>query len=270
MTAYNRLWGTFCGDHRPLIEGVLRGEWGFDGLVMSDWAGTRSSGPSVRAGLALEMPGPAKVRKGLLQEAEQDPELRAAVRRQALEVLRLLERTDSFAAGRDVRDEAELEVDHADTRALIRRAGAEGTVLLKNDGLLPLPPGATVAVIGPNGAEARVMGGGSANINAHRRVSPLEGLREALGQARVSHAVGCDNDRYLPVLQAAMRAEFSAAPGGAVAGHREWPAADAQWSEVPASLRADAFHARFELELVVEEAGEHELGLLRSKSTPCS
>jgi beta-glucosidase len=262
MTAYNRLRGTYCGEHRRLIEDILRGEWGFDGLVMSDWGGTHSAGRSVRAGLDLEMPGPARARESLLREAERDPELRTAVRQRALEVLRLLERTDTFAAGRDVRDEAELEVDHDDTRALIRQAGAEGMVLLKNEGLLPLRPGVAVAVVGPNGAEARVMGGGSAQINAHRRVSPLEGLRRALGQARVSHAVGCDNDRYLPVMRAAMRADFRAAPDGAVLERREWSTAEAQWNDLPAGLGAEPFHATFELQQVADEAGEHELSLL--------
>ena len=126
MTSYNRLWGTFCGEHRQLLEGVLRGEWGFDGLVMSDWGGTHSAGLSARAGLELEMPGPALARRDLLEEAQRDPETRAAVRERALQVLRLLERTGTFSARRDVRDEAEQEIDHADTRALIRRAGAEG------------------------------------------------------------------------------------------------------------------------------------------------
>ena len=257
MTAYNRLGGTFCADHRQLIEGVLRGEWGFDGLVMSDWGGTHSAGGSVRAGLDLEMPGPALARKGLLQEAQRDPGTLAAVRRSALQVLRLLERTGSLAGRRDVGDEAEREVDHADTRALIRRAGADGMVLLKNDGLLPMLPDVTVAVIGPNGAEARVMGGGSAQINAHRRVSPLEGLRAALGEGKISHAVGCDNERYLPVLQATARAEFRAAPGEEVLARREWPSAEARWDVMPAGHEAS-----FQLEFVAEKAGEHELSLL--------
>ena len=261
MTAYNRLRGTFCGEHRGLIEGILRKEWGFDGLVMSDWGGTHSAGRSVRAGLDLEMPGPARARRGLLEEAERDGETRAAVRRAALRVLRLLERTGSFAAGRDLSEEAEQGIDHADTRAFIRRAGAEAMVLLKNDGLLPLPPGVTVAVIGPNGAMARVMGGGSAQISAHRRVSPLEGLRQALGAARVSQAAGCDNDRYLPVPQAAMRAEFRAEASGEVRARREYPSTEANWGDAPAG-RGDAFHARFEAEVAVEQAGPHELSLL--------
>jgi len=60
MTGYNRLGGTFCSEHVRLLDEILRREWGFDGLVMSDWGGTHSAGASARAGLDLEMPGPAK------------------------------------------------------------------------------------------------------------------------------------------------------------------------------------------------------------------
>src|SRR5439155_5888463 len=88
MTGYNRLAGTFCSEHIRLLEEILRREWGFDGLVMSDWGGTHSAGPSVRAGLDLEMPGPAKARASLLAEAERDANTAAAVRERALEVLR--------------------------------------------------------------------------------------------------------------------------------------------------------------------------------------
>jgi beta-glucosidase len=262
MTAYNRLGGTFCSEHRRLIQDILRGEWGFDGLVMSDWGGTHSAGPSVRAGLDLEMPGPARARRGLLQEAERDPETRLAVRERALQVLRLLERTGTFAAPRDVRDEAEKAIERPDVRALIRRAGTEGMVLLKNAGLLPLPPQARVAVIGPNGAQARVMGGGSARVHAHRMVSPLEGLREALGPARVMYAAGCDNDRYLPAAQATARIEFRAAPGEEVLARWEWPTAEVHWNTMPEGVPGDAFHARLALELAVPEEGQHELSLL--------
>ena len=82
MTAYNRLNGTFCSEHPWLITDVLRGEWGFDGVVISDWFGTHSAVESVRAGLDLEMPGPprergaallAAVERGDVRERELDP-----------------------------------------------------------------------------------------------------------------------------------------------------------------------------------------------------
>jgi beta-glucosidase len=262
MTGYNRLSGTFCSEHVRLLEDILRREWGFDGLVISDWGGTHSAGASARAGLDLEMPGPAKARVDLLAEAERDADVRAAVRQRALQVVRLVERTGAFAAPLDVRDAVERETEYPDARALIRRAAAEGMVLLKNAGVLPLPADARVAVVGPNAAVARVMGGGSAQINAHRQVSPLDGLREALGDDRVVHAVGCDNDRYLPVPEAAMTIEFRAAPGTEVLAREQRTRAEAQWVQLPAGVAFDAFHARLSLAVAVPEDGEYELSLL--------
>ena len=262
MTGYNRLGGTFCSEDVRLLDEILRREWGFDGLVMSDWGGTHSAGASARAGLDLEMPGPAKARANLLAEAGRDADLDAAVRQRARQVLRLVERTGALAAPLDVRDEAEKEIEYPDVRALIRRAGAEGMVLLKNAGLLPLPADAKVAVIGPNAAVARVMGGGSAQINAHRRVSPLDGMRAALGSDRVAHAVGCDNDRYLPVPQVAMTVELRAAPGAEVVAREERPQGEMQWVQFPAGLSFDAFHSRLSLVVSVPEDGEYELSLV--------
>jgi beta-glucosidase len=262
MTGYNRLEGTFCSEHARLLEGILRGEWGFDGLVMSDWGGTHSAGPSAQAGLALEMPGPVRKRTALRAEAERDPAIAAAVRARALEVLRLVERTGAFTNPLDVRDSSEKETEYPDVRALIRRAGAEGMVLLKNAGLLPLPADARVAVIGPNGAVARVMGGGSAQIHAHRQVSPLEGLQAALGSDRVVHAPGCDNDRYLPVPQVAMAIELRAAAGAGVIAVEERPTAEAQWVQLPAGLSGEAFHARMSLTVTAPEDGDYEVSLV--------
>lgn len=200
MTGYNKLNGTYCSEHAGLLSGILRGEWKFSGLVMSDWGGTHSAAESLLAGLDLEMPGPARARSGLLQAAREDSRVEQAVRQAAQRVLELLSRTGTLEHPRDVSEAAETEPDDPNVRALIRRAGAEGTVMLKNDGLLPLLAGVRVAVIGPNAATAQVMGGGSAQMNAHRRVSPLEGLRAALGEAQVTYALGATNDRFLPTV----------------------------------------------------------------------
>ena len=262
MTGYNRLAGTFCSEHVQLLEEILRREWGFDGLVMSDWGGTHSAGASVLAGLDLEMPGPAKARAGLLADAERDANIAAAVRDSALRVLRLAERTGALADPLDVQDAAERATEYPDLRALVRRAGAEGMVLLKNAGMLPLPADAKLAVVGPNAAIARVMGGGSAQINAHRQVSPLDGLRAALGADRVAHAAGCENDRFLPVPQTPMRMEFRAAAGGDVLAVEERSQGETQWGKLPAGLSGDAFHVRFSLVVSVPEDGEYELSLV--------
>lgn len=260
MSAYNRLDGTYCSENTRLLTDLLRREWGFDGLVVSDWGGTHSAAASVLAGLDLEMPGPANARRDLLQEAEASAQVRGAVRTAARNVLRLLERTGTFERPRNTDDAAERDEEHADTRALIRRAAAEGMVLLKNSGLLPLPGNVRVAVIGPNAASAQVMGGGSAQLSAHRRVSPLQGLREALGEAQVTYAVGCDNDRFLPVSPAPLQIEYRAAGGEAVLVREERAAGEVMWFSLPEGVPAD-FRARLSTAVTVPEAGDYDLSL---------
>lgn len=272
MTGYNRLEGTFCGEHPRLLQTILRNQWGFDGLVMSDWGGTHSAGRSVRAGLDLEMPGPAKARASLLAEAEADPETRLAVRHAARNMLRLMERTGLFDAPLDVREAAEQTVESPEVRALIRRAGTAGTVLLKNEGqLLPFPPGARVAVIGPNASTAAIMGGGSAQINAHRRTSPFAGLRTVLGEHQVSYAQGCGNERYLPVLDLPVEIEYHA-PGTYQPGqstiavppfHRETrQGSEIMWFSMPAEMAPGAMQARITITVSIPEAAHYELSLL--------
>ena len=200
MTAYNKVNGVYCGEQPDLIHGVLRDEWGFDGLVMSDWFGTHSTVPATLAGLDLEMPGPsawfgltlaAAVRDDLIDEAVVDEQVR--------HVLRLMERAgvlDGGSAG-----SAELEEDDPGRRTVARAVATEGTVLLVNDGLLPLDPGGvgSVAVIGPNAGQM-AMGGGSSEVTPHRRRSVVDALAERLPDATISYEVGCRIDRGLPPI----------------------------------------------------------------------
>lgn len=206
MTSYNRLNGTFTSEHSWLLTEVLRGDWGFDGAVMSDWFGAHSTGPSVTAGLDLEMPGPTRDRGDKLVVAVQAGDVSAeAVKAAAANVLRLSERSGALDS-RGPRNE--IAVDRPETRALIRRAGAAGMVLLKNDGVLPLDGARHIAVVGPNAKAARCMGGGSAQLNAHRQVSAWDGLENALGGNRLSHAAGCTNHRFEPVVTGKFRVDW--------------------------------------------------------------
>ena len=136
MAAYNRLHGTYCSEHPLLIE-LIKREWGFDGVIMSDWYGTHSTVPAANAGLDLEMPGPpqffgphlaAAVRAGDVDERVVDDKVRR--------VLELLERT----GGLDHPDIGpEQSIDDPEDRAVARRAAAESFVLLRNvRGALPI------------------------------------------------------------------------------------------------------------------------------------
>lgn len=265
MSSYNRLNGTYTSEHPWLLNQVLREEWGFDGIVMSDWFGSHSTAETVNAGLDLEMPGPSRDRGEKLVEAVRNGDVDAeAVRRAAGRILTLLERVGAFEQAPDL---TESSLDTPEDRALIRKLGAEGSVLLKNDGILPLAKTSleSIAVIGPNAAEARVMGGGSAQIAAHYKVSPLQGIRNALSNANsVSHAVGCSNNRLIDVFATEMQVDYF--KGRALEGkplHSE--AAERGeffWFDLPSDeLRAEDFSARMTSRFIPTENGEHIFGL---------
>lgn len=206
MSSYNKINGTYAAENQWLLTKVLREDWGYDGIVMSDWFGSRSCEPTIEAGLNLEMPGPTRDRGAQLVAAVTEGRAnRAQVRALALDMLRLMERAGAL---RDTRDAAEIADDRPQTRALIRRAGAEAAVLLKNDGLLPLARQGTLAVIGPNARVAQIMGGGSAQLNPHYAISPWQGLAAALGEDALTYAPGCTNHRWEPLLTGAFTVEF--------------------------------------------------------------
>ena len=209
MTAYNRLNGGYCTEDETLLAGILRGEWGFEGFVVSDWFGLASTTASPRAGLDLEMPGPARVYGPALAEAVRAGEVdEALVDAQAGRLLGALDRVGALD---DDPGAEERSVDLPEHRELAREAAADSLVLLRNeDGVLPLGAGAlrSVAVIGPNADRAQIMGGGSAKLRAHYSVTPLEALRERLPDAEIRFERGCDIDRTAPELRAAWRVEF--------------------------------------------------------------
>jgi beta-glucosidase len=202
MAAYNGLHGTTCSAHRGLLVELLRDEWGFRGVVMSDWYGTKDTVASARNGLDLEMPGPprffgaelaAAVRRGDVDEKAVDEKVRR--------LLRLLARTGALdERGEPAPEEA---VDRPDHRALAKRASAESIVLLRNEsGVLPFAPGLRrLAVIGPNARRTTIQGGGSARVSPHYETNVLAALCAALGpEVEVVFAEGCTNFRRVPVL----------------------------------------------------------------------
>jgi beta-glucosidase len=190
MCAYNKVNGTYASQHRWLLTEVLRGEWGFDGLVVSDWGAVADRVAALAAGLDLEMPPNlgvsdaaivAAVRAGALDEAVLD----TAVAR----VLQLVDRAAAGSAG-DPPTELDVDAHHA----LVRAAATECAVLLKNEGgLLPLRPsnGETVAVVGEFARTPRYQGAGSSQVNPTRVDVALDELRSALaGGIEVAFAAG--------------------------------------------------------------------------------
>ncbi len=205
MSSYNRINGPWAADS-PLLADVLRGEWGFDGLVMSDWFGLHSTVEGIVAGLDLEMPGPTQHRGAALVAAVERGEVSVAdVRARAGAVLELMARTGAlFADGPG----PEVTRDDPTDIALVRSAAAQGMVLLKNSAAqaLPLQPAALrrVAVIGPNAEKGEIMGGGSAHVTPTAVSTPLAALRARLEAAGVEvvHHHGCNISKKLPEVDA--------------------------------------------------------------------
>ena len=262
MSSYNKLNGTYTAENHWLLTEVLRGDWGYDGIVMSDWFGSRSCAPTINAGLDLEMPGPTRDRGDKLIAAIDAGEVtRDTLRTRALNILRLMERVGSLDDHRPFQERAQNSPEH---RALIRRAGAEGAVLLKNQGVLPLEIPQKIAVIGPNAKVAQIMGGGSAQLNPHYSVSPWQGLVDRLGEEALSFAPGCDNHRWEPMI-ANLTAEFfanEALEGDAV--HCEpLEQSIAFWQEDIAEGKVDPqkFSARVSGTYTAQHDGLHSFGL---------
>ncbi len=187
MASYNRVNGVYAAEH-PLLVEVLKGEWGFSGLVMSDWWGTMSTLGAAVGGLDLEMPGPP---------ARFGPALTAAIAagEVSADVLedknrRLLRLATRVGALDDAPDPEEQAVDDPADRELIRRAAVESTVLLRNEDLLPLDGTQTVALIGPMSRRLAIQGGGSAYVEPHRTTDLLEALRRRI-DATVVQEPGC-------------------------------------------------------------------------------
>ncbi|HEY64224.1 MAG TPA: beta-glucosidase [Caldilineae bacterium] len=204
MGAYNRLNGTYCCENRYLLSEILKGEWGFQGIVISDWGATKSTAASANAGLDLEMPGPARLMGPRLLQAVKDGQVSEEV---IDDKVRRLLRIVLLSGVMEHPEEPEKAIDKPEHRALIREVAGEGIVLLKNEGdLLPLDERKikSVAVIGPNAKAARVMGGGSAKVTPHYVVSPLEGILSRCGdRIQVRYEQGCANYKRTPVLEAA-------------------------------------------------------------------
>lgn len=189
MSAYNSVNGVTASEH-DLLETPLNSEWGFDGVVVSDWTGVRSIA-AARAAQDLAMPGPDGAWGPALLAAVRDGEFpESAIDRK---VTRILTSAARVGALEDVEAVAATPVHVEDGTAFVRHAEAEGSVLVRNTGILPLRGGSTprrIAVIGHNADQARTQGGGSATVVPARVVSPLDGIRAAFPDAQVDYRLG--------------------------------------------------------------------------------
>ena len=191
MCSYNRINGVYGSQNNHLLNEILKDEWGFDGAVVSDWGANHTIFESIQGGLDLEMPGPAKYYK-LLGDAIKRWQIdEGVVDRAVRRVLRMI-----LLTGRMDQKVSKGAVNTLAHQRLSRQLAEDAITLLKNTGgILPLGRGVkSIAVIGPNAAEAVIEGGGSSKAPPLYRVSPLEALQKQLdGKVRIEYAAGSDN-----------------------------------------------------------------------------
>jgi len=278
MTSYNRINGPYAADSTWLLRDVLRGEWQFDGMVVSDWFGLHSTVEGVVAGLDLEMPGPTLHRGDALVAAVERGDVSAdLVRDCARNILNLMERT----GGTDVPPGPEISRTDADDIATLRRASSSAMVLLRNESVggtpvLPLDVrGVTsIAVLGPNAARGMVQGGGSAHVTPTRESHPLDAMKDRLGSSvRIEHSAGCNINKKLPELDARLLQNVSLDYYRDPAELDDASAVPAQsgttgvfrllWASDPLNRREAnfAFGARLAAQLTPDKTGEWVFGI---------
>ncbi|KAH7349654.1 glycoside hydrolase superfamily [Plectosphaerella cucumerina] len=213
MSSYNKLNGHHVSESHKLLDQVLRKEWGFDGLIMSDWYGTYSCAEGLNAGLDIEMPGPSRhrgtqavlaVSSGKVTPHTIDDRVRS-----------MLRFVNDAASARVA--EKETTRDSPEDRRLNRKLAAESVVLLKNSGkLLPVDPSTCgdVAIIGPNAKLAAACGGGSASLRPYYTSSVYQGIRDQLPvEAKVHYEPGVFGHILLPYFTGEHVTDDSGKPG---------------------------------------------------------
>ncbi|MBT2398796.1 beta-glucosidase [Streptomyces sp. ISL-100] len=265
MAAYNQVNGVTMTEHRYLQNEVLRGEWGFDGYIVSDWMAARSTTGDIEGGLDVAMPGPATVYGDALAGAVRAGQVDEAVVDDAVRnVLRLAARVGILEGAPPVVTELPEEIDG---QALAREVARRAFVLVRNENrVLPIDPSRTrkLALIGAAARDARVLGGGSATVFPERVVAPLDGLAAALPDATLTYAVGADpSDELSPADKGFALQAVCRDAGGAVIGSRSLPGGQVQWigDDLPDGVTYGTLHSvEVKGTFTPRESGEHAFG----------
>ncbi|PDP88519.1 glycosyl hydrolase [Glycomyces fuscus] len=247
MCSYNRINGVYASEDHWLLTTVLRQEWGFDGVVVSDWGAVQDRPAAVAAGLDLEMPGDGGASDARLVAAVEGGACPAEdVDTAASRVAALAAKARGSGGGRAADSARTLGVGAHDVEAhhaLAREVAARCVVLLRNEGaLLPLAPGGSVAVIGGFARNPRYQGGGSSHVNPTRVDVPLEEIRALAGSGTVTFSPGYAAGEREADDAAGLREEAVSAAAAAdtavvflgLAEHQESEGFDREHIELPA------------------------------------
>lgn len=265
MAAYNQVNGSTMTEHRYLQNAVLRGEWGFDGFIVSDWLAARTTVGAITGGLDTAMPGPRTVYGAALAEAVRAGDVDEKIVDIAVRnVLLLAARTGALDTAPPAVDPADLPAP-VDGEALAREIARRSFVLVRNEaGVLPLAPGTTVALSGALARDARVLGGGSALVFPDHVVPPLDGLTAALPEGALTYAVGADPSDELAIAEAGF--DLTAVcrdASGTVLATVPLPSGQIQWigADLPEGVTHDTLDTvEITGTFTPRESGEHTFG----------
>jgi beta-glucosidase len=192
MPAYNKVNGWWCSENDMLLQKILRNEWGFAGMTVSDWGGTHHTVQTVMNGLNVEMPGSRFLGKPLLDSVKAGLVPEKVINQRVREILRVRLAIKPVPA-----DQANKEItSRPEQQKTAYDVASKSVVLLKNDGILPLDLGKkpVIAVIGANAVQTMGLGGMGAGVKTLYEVTPLEGLKNRIGdKAEIIYAQG-----YIP------------------------------------------------------------------------
>ena len=189
MAAYNKVNGRWCSENEPLLTTILRQQWGFPGMVISDWGGVHSTVDAVTAGMNVEMPGNRFFGQALLDSVKAGKVSEDIINQRVREILRV--RLKVMPVDKSVANSKP--VGNAEEMMTALEVARRSIVLLKNDGLLPINPKLTkrIAIIGANAVTKMALGGVGSGVKTRREITPLEGLQAILGtQVKMTYTPG--------------------------------------------------------------------------------
>ncbi|KAL3481509.1 glycoside hydrolase superfamily [Aspergillus californicus] len=243
MSSYHRINGVLTSEDPWLNNDLLRQEWGWDGLLMSDWGGTYSTAEAVNAGLDLEMPGPTRWRGDRLDLAILSRKVkRATIDERVRNLLNMANKVQSALEYQTPDDETQFG-DVPQKRELCREVARSSIVLLKNDkNVLPLDPSAQQAygLIGPGVANPAISGGGSADLVPYYVSKPLKAIQGLVGEERVKTAIGCYSHLFTPLLSENITIPGTKEPGYRLNWYGEDPDANPEAKPIHSTTTTQA------------------------------
>lgn len=196
MCSYNAINGVLSSQNGRLLTNILRNEWGFEGLVMSDWGAVADTIAALKAGLDLEMPGNDHYSVEIIEKAINTGELELSVlNRASLRVLKMVEKFH-------FESKSKFNYDKEEQHNFAREAAEDSIVLLKNkNNILPLKQGQKIAIIGSLAEKPRYQGGGSSHVNAYKVVTPLQAVSESSYETYYAPGYRLDRDEKDSLLE---------------------------------------------------------------------